>query len=406
MTAFLDAQQAAERLGVSRQTLYAYVSRGLLSASPDPAARRSLYPAAQVERLLTQRARGRRPGQAAQAALDWGLPVMSSELTLIEDGILYYRGRPALELARTEPLEQVACLLWRCESAEAFGAAAPSMPAGWREQVRRLHALPDPQRLLALFTMLQAHQFAPLARGNQGHVPAACGALLRLMTAAVTGGPASAAPIHRQLAIHWQLDDAGAQRIRQALVLCADHELNASSFTARCVASTGADLGAAVTGGLAALSGGWHGGMTARVEALLDELAGTRTVRAALRARLARDPFMPGFGHPLYPSGDPRGQALLQGLTIEPVISRLLKGVRELTGLAPSLDIGLVALRRALGLPPGSAFAIFAIGRSVGWLAHALEQRELRQLIRPRAAYVGPRPPALAPPPGRVVRAR
>ena len=105
MTAFLDAQQAAEKLGVSRQTLYAYVSRGLLSASPDPAARRSLYPAAQVERLLTQRARGRRPGQAVQAALDWGLPVMPSELTLIEEGILYYRGKPALELARTETLD-------------------------------------------------------------------------------------------------------------------------------------------------------------------------------------------------------------------------------------------------------------------------------------------------------------
>ena len=406
MTAFLDAQQAAQKLGVSRQTLYAYVSRGLLSASPDPAARRSLYPAAQVERLLTQRARGRRPGQAVQAALDWGLPVMPSELTLIEEGILYYRGKPALELARTETLEQVACLLWRCEFAEAFGAEAPLLPAGWREQVRRLQSLPGPQRLLALFTMLQAHQFAPLARGNQGRVPAVCGALLRLMTAAVTGGAAGELPVHQQLAAHWQLDDAGSERIRQALVLCADHELNASSFTARCVASTGADLGAVVTGGLAALSGGWHGGMTARVEALLDELVGTRSFRATLRARLARDPYMPGFGHQLYPSGDPRGQALLRGLKIEPVIAHLITRVRELTGLAPSLDIGLVALRRSLGLPVGSAFEVFAIGRSVGWLAHALEQRELRQLIRPRAAYVGPRPAAPAPPPGRVVRAR
>ena len=115
---------------------------------------------------------------------------------------------------------------------------------------------------------------------------------------------------------------------------------------------------------------------------------------------------MPGFGHPLYPSGDPRGQALLQGLKIDPVIARLINSVRDLTGLAPSLDIGLVALRRALGLPAGSAFSIFAIGRSVGWLAHALEQRELRQLIRPRAAYAGPRPEVPGKSPGRVVRAR
>jgi len=406
MTAFLDAQQAAQKLGVSRQTLYAYVSRGLLSASPDPAARRSLYPRAQVERLLAQRTRGRRPGQAAQSALDWGLPVMSSQLTLIEDGVLYYRGKPALALARTEPLERVACLLWGCEPFEAFGGAAPSMPTGWREQARRLGSLPDPQRLLALFTLLQAHQFAPLARGNQGRVPAACGALLRLMTATVTGRPAADVPVHQQLAAHWQLDDTASQRLREALVLCADHELNASSFTARCVASTGADLGAAVSAGLAALSGGWHGGMTARVEALIDELAGVRSIRATLRARLARDPSMPGFGHPLYPSGDPRGQALLQGLKIDPVIARLINSVRDLTGLAPSLDIGLVALRRALGLPAGSAFSIFAIGRSVGWLAHALEQRELRQLIRPRTAYAGPRPEVPGKSPGRVVRAR
>jgi citrate synthase len=94
---------------------------------------------------------------------------------------------------------------------------------------------------------------------------------------------------------------------------------------------------------------------------------------------------------------------ILQGLPLEAPIGRLIAAARELTGQAPSLDLALVALRRSLGMPPGSAFALFAIGRTVGWLAHALEQRELHQLIRPRAAYVGPRPQA-APAAGRVVR--
>jgi citrate synthase len=175
-------------------------------------------------------------------------------------------------------------------------------------------------------------------------------------------------------------------------VLCADHELNASSFTARCVASTGASLRAAVIGGLAALSGGRHGGMTSRIETFWHGLD-HGDLAAQLRRRLAADEALPGFGHPLYPEGDPRATVLLAHILPRfPRARALVDAVNALTGRAPNIDFALVTVRRFLNLPEGAAFGLFALGRSVGWIAHTLEQRETGQLIRPRAVYIGPIP--------------
>ena len=96
----------------------------------------------------------------------------------------------------------------------------------------------------------------------------------------------------------------------------------------------------------------------------------------------------PGFGHPLYPGGDPRAEALIGALPLSGADVRLLSRVRETTGQHPSIDAALVLLERSFRLPEGAAFALFAIGRTVGWLAHAVEQRRTGSLIRPRARYV------------------
>jgi citrate synthase len=158
------------------------------------------------------------------------------------------------------------------------------------------------------------------------------------------------------------------------------------------VASTGASLRIAVVAGLAALAGPRHGGVTARVETLWDAIEG-RPVLETLRARLAAGEELPGFGHPLYPDGDPRAAALLTPvLASNATAAEFVAAVEHLTGRRPSLDVALVAVRRHLRLPVGSAFDLFALGRSVGWIAHALEQRSSRQLIRPRAIYTGPPP--------------
>ncbi|MBV8626075.1 MAG: citrate synthase family protein [Herbaspirillum sp.] len=390
MATYLSSSEAATRLGVSRQTLYSYVSRGLLQAHPGLEQRESRYLASEVERLAASRTRGRKPREVARATLDWGLPVLESALTLIEDGRLYYRGRDAVAVSAGASVEQAAALLWDCQEEEAFGPQTPSLPDGievlraqWRD--RRAE-----QTLLPLFALACGDDIGAQWRLPPERQLASCGLLVRRLAACLLGTAPSCAPLHRQCAQAWQLDAKGADLVRRALVLCADHELNASGFTARCIASTGANLQAAVIGGLAALSGPLHGGTTARVEALLDDLEGRSDVAARLRDRLARGEDLPGFGHHLYPQGDVRASALLADLLpLHPHWRTAVEVMRELTGHAPSVDFALAALRRHLGLPPGSAFGLFALGRSLGWIAHALEQGRTGSLIRPRAAYVG-----------------
>ena len=175
-------------------------------------------------------------------------------------------------------------------------------------------------------------------------------------------------------------------------MLSADHELNASSFAARVVASTGASLRAAAIAGLAALTGPRHGGLTWRVEALFDAL-GDGDAEPALRKRLAAGEDLPGFGHPLYPDGDPRASALLaRAYPHLPQARAIAEAAERLTGRRPSLDFALASVRRRLRLPLGHAFCLFALGRTAGWIAHGLEQRATGTLIRPRAIYVGPPP--------------
>jgi citrate synthase len=198
--------------------------------------------------------------------------------------------------------------------------------------------------------------------------------------------------VHTAMARAWGTDGAGADLIRRALVLCADHELNASAFAVRVVASTGAALPACLLAGLAALSGPLHGGMTEQVGALLAEPGMQANPHATLAARLGRGERLPGFGHRLYPDGDPRAAALLATLDPGAWWRGMLGAAHDLTGLRPNIDLALVALERTRQFPAGSALAIFAAGRSAGWIAHALEQRQDGRLIRPRAIYPGPGP--------------
>ncbi|ARP80165.1 excisionase [Bordetella genomosp. 8] len=390
MPNYLNSTEAAARLGVSRQTLYAYVSRGLLHAAPGGNHRESRYFAADVDRFASQRARGRKPKEVAKAALNWGLPVLESSITSIDDGRLFYRGVDALELADHASLEDVAALLWQCDRQIAFGPRAAPAPAVLRPLIKHYRDQRAEEALLPLFAV--ASEDAPTAIWQKSAERQArgCGDLVRILAACLLGAPPDTTPIHEQCARAWGVGPAGAELIRMALVLCADHELNASSFTGRCVASTSASLRAVVIGGLAGLSGERHGATTARVEAWWDEL-GTRDTERKMRDRLSRGDDLPGFGHSLYPDGDARATYLLTRLLPRhPQWVRMLDAGTTLVGQKPSVDLALVALRRHLRLPLGAAFGLFALGRSVGWIAHGLEQREQPDLIRPRAVYVGP----------------
>lgn len=399
---WLQAAEAAAMLGVQRASLYSYVSRGLLKAQRLVGRRGNVYLLSDVQRLVRQRQAVRNPAQLAQSTLDWGQAVLDSAITLVRDGQLYYRGHSAVQLAQSATLEETAMLLWQQSSAGPTGVDEAPARQGARHMPRSAA-----QALATWFGM---------ATVPRNHL-----ALLHCMGDVLLGQPPPAsassskpsaqtvtlAPLHQRLAVSWQIaadSDAKVDAtnvLRSALVLCADHELNASSFATRVVASTGASLHASVGAGLAALSGPLHGGMTRHISAHWDEWHG-RPPKAALAASLqalleARQTgqtphYMAGFGHPLYPSGDPRSAYLLALLPFDSRRENLIDQVHATTGLHPSLDYSLVAIERALRLPPGAAFVLFALGRTVGWIAHALEQQATGQLIRPRAQYTGAQP--------------
>ena len=212
--------------------------------------------------------------------------------------------------------------------------------------------------------------------------------------------PASAggATPDEQLAHAWRVKARGIEVVRAALILCADHELNISAFTARCIASAAANAYAVVIGGLSALVGTRHGGMTIRVEAMLGSLHRDRRPRPALVERVRRGERIDGFGHPLYRDGDPRAIALLAMLRSYErrspelaFVERVASVGTDLTGEQPNLDFALGAVSRVLGLPRGAGLTLFAIGRTIGWIGQAIEQYATGQAIRPRARYVGVR---------------
>lgn len=182
-----------------------------------------------------------------------------------------------------------------------------------------------------------------------------------------------------------------------ALCLLADHELNASTFAARVTISTGASLSAGVLSGLATLTGPLHGRAAMTLLPMVSAV-GAVGAEAAVRARLRQGLDFPAFGHPLYVHGDPRAHALLGRLAVPSAYAGLALWVERLAGERPNIDFALAALTASHRLPAEAPLVLFAIGRCVGWLAHALEQAESGHLIRPRARYVGVSPDANAQP--------
>ena len=398
---YRSARQAAADLGISLPTLYAYVSRGLIRSEGARSSRERRYRTEDIDALKARKQR-RDPGKVAEAALHFGLPVLDSAISLISGDRLYYRGRDVATLAGTTTLEQVAALLWNGDLAAPLPDASTDLPRG---QWQRLAASMPSLMPIDAFQMV-----LPIAAANDPTAydlrPAAVQRaglrIVRLLAATAARRSPSDEPIARVLQRGWAPRAASARPLLEmALVLCADHELNPSTFTARCVASARSTPYAVVAGGLATLQGALHGGTCERIEALFDEVASPTRAEGVVGARLRRGEMLPGFGHPLYvkPARDPRAVILLEhiraarGTTRGAVLARtLVERVRALVDVEPTIDFAVVALRRALELPAGYAVALIAIGRTVGWIAHAIEQYQDERLIRPRARYVGVMP--------------
>jgi citrate synthase len=220
-----------------------------------------------------------------------------------------------MELARSASLEDVAALLWECSARRiAEAPAVPLAPAQWAAWLKLWGDSTPLDRALVLLPAAAAQMPRVWALGRDAQLDTAC-AVMRLLGAAMISAAPSNEPLHRQLASAWRVRNRErAGLLRAALVACADHELNASTFTVRCITSTGTHLFGAVAGGLAALSGPRHGGETVRIAALLDEASRAPDLDRYLANRLARHehraqgPVLSGFGHPLYPDGDPRAR--------------------------------------------------------------------------------------------------
>ena len=395
---WLSSKEAARRLGVSAATLYAYVSRGLLRSEGVDGRRERRYRADDVARLKRRRDVGRKAESIANHALDFGTPVLESALTLIEGNRLFYRGIGATDLARNASLEDVARLLWACD-AEPFAADnLPPLTTALRRAWLAAATLGPVDRCLVLLPAAAALDHPSWVEDRAAMLETGV-RVLRLLTAAVTAQPVSALPVHEQLARAWNVRPEHASLLRAALVLSADHEFNASAFAARVVASTGANLYGAITAGLAALNGPRHGGLTRRVASLFDDLKKADDLDVELAQRVRDHIYIPGFGHRLYPDGDARAATLFtmlrEALPRSAALAfaeRLAAATERLIDRKPNIDFATVTVERVLGLPKDSALALFLLGRTVGWIAHALEQAAHGALIRPRARYTGPRP--------------
>ncbi|WP_057460814.1 citrate synthase family protein [Pseudovibrio sp. POLY-S9] len=388
---YLSAKEAANELGVRPATLYAYVSRGLVRSVQGPG-RTRLYDASDIRFLRSRRAgegSEERDGQSRSAAAKG---VLETKLTLLTDEGHYYRGQSALELAKAGTLESVATLLWDCEN-DPFAQPAPHAV-----EVMSGHQRPAERAIVALCSWPEQDSAAYTLSQELLKRKGAC--LIRLAASALLMQAPSTDPMHRQIAQAWGVkNEKAVDLIRATLVLCADHELNTSAYAVRCAASTRAPLHAVLVSGLGAFMGPRHGTNAERVLSWLKHIHVADDIENVLQERCMNGEYLPGLGHSVYGGPDPRGEFLLGKLMqseldhpLVALIPPLLERSRELFGKHMNVDFPLALLEQILGLPKNSAGILFCISRISGWIAQALEQYQMQEQIRPRAAYVGIRP--------------
>jgi citrate synthase len=392
--AWLGAQEAASRLGVKTATLYAYVSRGVLHRRR-AADGRSVFDPVEIERLARRgRPRGPRPSSEL---------IVESSITALGDDRPYYRGRDAEELSRAWEFERVARLLWTGsdeEDAGSWHATADAVAAGRAAQSGLPHDVLPLERLQVITPALAATD--PLRLNLDPSAVVLIGQSLIAGMVDCLPGRSTADRVAGRLwdkltplpaADHAELVDV----LRAALVLLADHELAASTLAARVAASVRADPYGVVSTGLGVVGGPLHGGASLSAEAMLAEAAGAGDAHHAVGRRLRRGDRIPGLGHTVYTAADRRATALLERIraaapdhprlaVAEAVLADSQR--RRLPG--PNVEFALAVLVSVAGMVTGAGEAIFAVARTAGWLAHAIEEYAHATPMRLRAVYIGP----------------
>jgi len=393
----IPTEQAAARLGIRTESLYAYVSRGMIRSHNREGHRGSWFDPNDLD-TLARRGRGPQPRPDVY---------IESAITLIEDGHYWYRGQDAVELSRSRSFEAVTALLWN-ETTEQNTAAWIADQGAIEASTRALETLPKAARTIERIRLAIAAA-APHDELRTDLRPEAVAQTGRRLVASML----ASLPGRKDTTLDGSIAERvwsainpgeptadGVDALNMALCLMADHELPASTSAARIAASFRANPYHVLAAGLGALSGALHGGASRDVGRFLAE-AEADGAKAAVGAWLGEGRQIPGLGHPLYPGGDPRAIAIFERLhsvaASHPTVGAAYE-VSELTrqrGLpAPNVDFALTVMSRALGFERGGAEPIMAIARLSGWIAHAMEEYANRSNIRMRAVYSGPRPPS------------
>lgn len=380
------------------ETIYAYVSRGMLQRSRDHAG--SWFDPLEVEAFAV--ARRRRPGSTLpppRGRSGAPLMVIDTDVAHIDDGELFYRDRSLDDLTRGTFDEAVSWLwhepppAWDASASEAArlaAAAARSLPAE--------SALID--RLRIAVATLGAHDVLR-HRSGADNLHRIGWALLRALPHALD--PATHTPTDSTAhAIACSLTNASDPGVTRAvdtgLTLMIDHDLAASTFVARVAASARADGYSIVQAALGAFDSPRHGGAPRAAARLIARVLQGSSAAAAVAEAAQLTGSVPGFGQPLYDGIDPRAAVLLpllpplpHGAEVAAAVDELAAVVSARTGLRPNSDLALAALGLATGMPEDGGVAIFALGRIAGWISHATSEYTERPLrLRPRGNYVGP----------------
>ena len=400
---WMTVREVAERLRVKPETVYAYASRGLLHSHREPGERQSRFNRSEVERLATS-------GEP-RSTLFRGL-VVQSALTAIDGGHLYYRGRDAVELAREHRFEVIANFLWtgRLEPVEDWGADTEmTRAAAQAHSMLRPKALPLERLRLAIAATGVLDPFRYDLRTS-----AVVATTSTLLSTAVASLPELSTPVpvgafpelgeraSSLAAVLWsRLSDRTPTAeeldlLNTGMSLLADHELPPSTLAARVIASAGADPYGVIGTGLAISTGTVIASASLAVESYLYDANPMAGSRGLISERLQRGEQIPGFGHLLYPDGDPRATEILRLLAevgdperVEH-ITELLATLRRRGLPPPNVGFALGSLAYGTKMILGAGEAVFGVARAVGWTAHALEEYVSQDHVRQRAVYIGP----------------
>ena len=351
-----------------------------------------------------------------------------------EEGFYHYRQYSAIDLAEQCSLEEVWFLL--------FEGRLPTVRelAAFREEIAPSFVLPDvvvetlerlrgravaPLSALAMVIPLIAHEhdMQPIldisVSERREDALALCAAVPSVLAAAyrvsigqsiVRADPALGyAANYLRMIGGTRAQPAHEAAIEQYLISTIDHGFNASTFTSRVVASTGADVAACVAGGLGALSGPLHGGAPSRALETLDAIGQLENTEAWVRERVASGEKMMGFGHAVYRTEDPRSAMLRRtaialggaraelAVQVETRILAMLEELKPGRRLHTNVEYYAGVVMESCALAPQMFTPTFASSRVIGWCANILEQAEANKIIRPAATYVGAAPPVAVP---------